>query len=358
MHKIFKLCGSPPEEYWEQSKLPHSTEFKPQRPYRRHVAERFQDISAPALALIETLLSIDPAARGTAASALKSEFFTMEPIACDPSTLPKYPPSKEIDARRREEEARRRQALEGRRGRVDQGSQGAQESAVTLSAKVNAEFVSSLQKKRSQSQSKSRAQSESLSSDREESTSSPVFDSNRKPQAAKEMSKEIFDRLHQKGIYSGPLTRAAGWSNAGRKLNDPSSFSRAPNLSTLSSFAPKNTSVAENTHENLRHSLTKKAADAEGRYPESVNDLEGLRNQDWLDCSASFVSSGQLEETTSGRPAWYNYAPDEDRLHLSGPLLHPSKDLDQLLKEHDRRIQEAARRGRLDKFRPRKVLAR
>lgn len=73
MHKIFKLCGSPPEEYWEKSKLPHSTAFKPQRPYRRRVAERFQDISAPALALIETLLSIDPASRGTATSALDSE---------------------------------------------------------------------------------------------------------------------------------------------------------------------------------------------------------------------------------------------------------------------------------------------
>ena len=164
-----------------------------------------------------------------------------------------------------------------------------------------------MQKKRSQSQSKSRAQSESLSSDREESTSSPVFDSNRKPRAAKEMNKEIFDRLHLKGIYSGPLTRAAGWSNAGRKLNDPSSFSTAPNLSTLSSFAPKNTSVAEDTHENLRHSLTKKAADAEGRYADSVNDFEGVRNQDWPDCSASFVSSGQLEETTSGRPAWVSF---------------------------------------------------
>uniref|UniRef100_A0A803NCK2 Protein kinase domain-containing protein n=2 Tax=Chenopodium quinoa TaxID=63459 RepID=A0A803NCK2_CHEQI len=106
LHKIFKLCGSPPEEFWEKSKLPHSTAFKPQRPYRRRVAERFQDISAPALSLVETLLSIDPASRGTAAFALESEFFTSKPHACDPSTLPKYPPSKEIDARRREEEIR------------------------------------------------------------------------------------------------------------------------------------------------------------------------------------------------------------------------------------------------------------
>ena len=75
MHRIFKLCGSPPEEYWENSNLPHSTAFKPQRPYRRRVAERFQDISAPALALAETLLSVDPTTRGTATSALESEVY-------------------------------------------------------------------------------------------------------------------------------------------------------------------------------------------------------------------------------------------------------------------------------------------
>jgi hypothetical protein len=35
------------------------------------------------------------------------QFFSTEPYACDPSSLPQYPPSKEIDAKRRDEEARR-----------------------------------------------------------------------------------------------------------------------------------------------------------------------------------------------------------------------------------------------------------
>jgi hypothetical protein len=35
------------------------------------------------------------------------QFFTTEPFACEPSSLPKYPPSKEIDVKRRDEEARR-----------------------------------------------------------------------------------------------------------------------------------------------------------------------------------------------------------------------------------------------------------
>ena len=36
-----------------------------------------------------------------------SQFFTSLPLPCDPSSLPKYPPSKEFDAKLRDEEARR-----------------------------------------------------------------------------------------------------------------------------------------------------------------------------------------------------------------------------------------------------------
>lgn len=73
LHKIFKLCGSPSEEYWRKSKLPHATIFKPQQPYLRRVGETFKDFPAPALGLLEILLSIDPSDRGSASSALKNE---------------------------------------------------------------------------------------------------------------------------------------------------------------------------------------------------------------------------------------------------------------------------------------------
>ncbi|KAF8679388.1 hypothetical protein HU200_045730 [Digitaria exilis] len=114
LHKIFKLCGSPTEEYWKKSKLPHATIFKPQQPYRRRIADTFKDFPQTALRLIETLLAIDPADRLTATAALESEFFTTEPHACEPSSLPQYPPSKEMDAKRRDEEARRLRAAGGR----------------------------------------------------------------------------------------------------------------------------------------------------------------------------------------------------------------------------------------------------
>lgn len=110
LHKIFKLCGSPSEEYWKKSKLPHATIFKPQQSYKRCIAETFKDFPPSSLPLIETLLAIDPAERQTATAALRSEFFTTIPFACDPSSLPKYPPSKEMDAKLRDEEARRLRA--------------------------------------------------------------------------------------------------------------------------------------------------------------------------------------------------------------------------------------------------------
>jgi serine/threonine protein kinase len=73
LHKIFKLCGSPSEEYWKKSKLPHATIFKPQQSYKRCIVETFKDFPPSSLPLIETLLAIDPAERQTATAALRSE---------------------------------------------------------------------------------------------------------------------------------------------------------------------------------------------------------------------------------------------------------------------------------------------
>lgn len=73
MHKIFKLCGSPSEEYWKKSKLPHATVFKPTHPYKRSVAETFRHFPSSALNLLEVLLATEPEGRGTASSALQNE---------------------------------------------------------------------------------------------------------------------------------------------------------------------------------------------------------------------------------------------------------------------------------------------
>ncbi|XP_039002624.1 protein IMPAIRED IN BABA-INDUCED STERILITY 1-like [Hibiscus syriacus] len=49
------------------------------------------------------------------------------------------------------------------------------------------------------------------------------------------------------------------------------------------------------------------------------------------------------------------YGSKVQKIHYSGPLLVPSGNTDQMLKDHDRQIQEAVRRARLDKTMKRKV---
>ncbi|KAK3166380.1 hypothetical protein QOZ80_1AG0045020 [Eleusine coracana subsp. coracana] len=109
LHKIFKLCGTPSEDYWEKMKFPQPT-F---RPYERRIAEKFKDLPTSILSLLETLLSIDPDLRGTATDALNSEFFRTEPFACELSSLPRYPPCKERDVKLKYEKHKRKLRANG-----------------------------------------------------------------------------------------------------------------------------------------------------------------------------------------------------------------------------------------------------
>ncbi|KAK0585272.1 hypothetical protein LWI29_025989 [Acer saccharum] len=108
LHKIFKLCGSPSEEFWKKSKLPQGDMFKPQNNYEGYLQERCKDLPTTTVNLIQSFLSIDPYKRGTASSALMSEYFHTQPYACDPSNLPKYPPKKEIDAKQQDDAQRKK----------------------------------------------------------------------------------------------------------------------------------------------------------------------------------------------------------------------------------------------------------
>ncbi|KAJ9671633.1 hypothetical protein PVL29_025371 [Vitis rotundifolia] len=233
LHKIFKLCGSPSEDYWRKSKLPHATIFKPQQPYRRCVAETFKDFPTPALGLMETLLSIDPADRGSAASALKSEFFTVKPLPCDPSSLPKYPPSKEFDAKVRDEEARR-QGAAGKGQRLDHERKGIRESRAVPAPDANAELVLSMQKRQGQSNTKSR--SEKFNPHPEEVASGFPIDPPRPSQAVEDGSIDTQGPLHKRASHSGPLVHRAVWAKAGKNLDDAPKVSTGADLSTMSSL--------------------------------------------------------------------------------------------------------------------------
>ncbi|KAM1880990.1 hypothetical protein ACFX13_002651 [Malus domestica] len=86
LHRIFRLCGTPSEDYWKRLKL--STTFRPPRSYKPNLQEAFKDFPISSLGLLSTLLALDPAYRGSAYSALKNEFFFRSPLACELSGLP------------------------------------------------------------------------------------------------------------------------------------------------------------------------------------------------------------------------------------------------------------------------------
>lgn len=108
MHKIFMLCGTPPDDYWNKPTLPLAKMSKPRHAYESSLRERCKELPKSAVSLIDTFLSVESEKRGSATSALQSEYFHTRPYACDPESLPKYPPSKEIDAKLREEAQRKK----------------------------------------------------------------------------------------------------------------------------------------------------------------------------------------------------------------------------------------------------------
>ncbi|GLU23362.1 hypothetical protein SLE2022_393780 [Rubroshorea leprosula] len=348
LHKIFKLCGSPSEDYWRKSKLPHATIFKPQQPYRRCVAETFKEFPVPALALMETLLCIDPADRGSAASALKSEFFTTKPLPCDPSSLPKYPPSKEFDAKIRDEEARR-QGVAGSKGqRPDFDRRGARESRAIPAPDANAELVLSMQKRQGQSNSKSR--SEKFNPHPEEVASGFPIDPPR-PSHAVESNAEPQGNHYKRASHSGPLAQRAAWAKTGKNLDDPPKVSTGPDLSTMSGIVAARRSLLAEDRRERSSSSQSEAPKLIARFPGSFKETsESLSQPDQK--HPQHKEDGRLSNKD---PVLLGYGSKGHKIHYSGPLIVPSGNMDQMLKDHDRQIQEAVRRARLDKAKMRKA---
>ncbi|XP_072965644.1 probable serine/threonine-protein kinase At1g54610 [Typha angustifolia] len=344
LHKIFKLCGSPSEDYWRKSKLPHATIFKPQHPYRRCVADTFKDFPPPALALMDILLSVDPADRGTAALALKSEFFTTKPLACDPSSLPRYPPSKELDAKRRDEEARRQGAPRSKGQRLDPEKRQ-RESRAIPAPDANAELASSMQKR--QAQPNSRSRSEKFIPHEEVASGFPIEPP--RPAPGVGAAEDSQGPSSYRSSHSGPLVHRNQWSRTRRNEGEIPRASGVANLSALagSVSARRNVSLDDNRSSNEKVGALAETTAHMGRLSESINEH--------LDATRKYDQILKEDERGSNMDAPAVYGPKGNNIHYSGPLVRPSGDVDQMLKDHDRQIQEVIRRSRFDKSRIRKV---
>ncbi|KAB2628649.1 serine/threonine-protein kinase [Pyrus ussuriensis x Pyrus communis] len=274
MHKIFKLCGSPSEEFWKKTKLPLATSFKPQQPYKRRIADTFKDVPPSALELIEKLLAIEPETRGSAASALSSEFFSTHPLPCDPSDLPKYRPSKEFDAKLRDEEKRRKaDAIKGRGPEsVRRGSRDTKAPSPEFNAQGEGQR-------------------------------------NRKTTGHKYMSQR--DTVSSFAMEPHGGARSNGYSHCSTMVH-PSAVGSSLNKTAGSTNRPE-----------LRSQRS--------HMPQAAADL--------------LSSSSKKKETLAGKESRTGYVP-KNRIHCSGPLVPPGGNLEDMLKEHERQIQQAVRKAR------------
>uniref|UniRef100_A0A6I9RQQ3 [RNA-polymerase]-subunit kinase n=1 Tax=Elaeis guineensis var. tenera TaxID=51953 RepID=A0A6I9RQQ3_ELAGV len=328
LHKIFKLCGSPSDEYWKKLKLPHATIFKPQHQYRRCFAETFKDFPLSALVLLDSLLAIEPENRGTAASALASEFFRSKPLACDPSSLPKYPPSKEYDAKLRDEEARRQRgaAISGRSESVRPGrgeSRGMQVQLVH-------------QKRESQANPKSTGEKFSPLEDGVEGF----------PLDPPSGAENGFPQSGHPGAYGNSWTQKVNKDEHRMVPGRSYSSMRVPNgpqLRTQTSYRPQSGADPKFTD-------SVAAKGSSNRY--SRLDVTEPSEKQMLDrpCSThkKDYGVGGKDSTVMG------YGTKNKRIHYSGPLVPPGGNIEDMLKEHERQIQQAVRNARLGKVKSKK----
>ncbi|KAH1222600.1 putative serine/threonine-protein kinase [Glycine max] len=317
LHRIFKLCGSPSEDYWRKLRTPHSTVFRPPHHYRQCVAETFKECPSAATRLIETLLSLDPTLRGTATTALKSEIFVYH---------------------------LRHGADGGKEQKFRPGGRQEKEPQTFILSKDNADSHISMQQGKRLPNSRSR--NEFFNPHREPAFGHLVF-----PQKQSEDHKETLNYfsgpLYQRPLHSGPLVPGYGYEMAGREAGGRPHVSSKVNLPKLSGLVASRTSLSGDQKENPVPLKPRETIQVQ----ESTNGSESRRRHDKKRHSQTIdprqIENGKFSTETliqDGHGSMGN-----NIYHLSGPLLLSSNNMDQMLKERDRKIQEYSRRARMYK---------
>ncbi|XP_031490601.1 protein IMPAIRED IN BABA-INDUCED STERILITY 1-like isoform X1 [Nymphaea colorata] len=354
LHKIFKLCGSPSDEYWRKSKLPHATIFKPQQPYEGCLQDTLKDIPESAISLIKTLLSVEPYKRGTASTALASEYFRTKPYACDPSSLPKYPPNKEIDAKVREDDARRKRTM----GKGTRGSDGTRRAArvAKVSDSIN-RFAPESQGVKDGLNGLHSGNSRKVNIDKGNVNSGINL-----LKSTIDLPEEVCHRKNdsQEDIpFSGPLpvSGSTGFAWAKRRKEDTA----APLRSHRRSKSRALSSVSSDSSSALRRIDSSGLKDqANGNTKEQSVAKQGIMQRrgnfgltDSFDASEAyhsqdFSSTLSQNEQMAFKPHILNYHgfQDEDnKVDFSGPILSHSSKVDEFLEKHERHIRQAVRRS-------------
>ncbi|CAL9128720.1 unnamed protein product [Musa textilis] len=357
LHKIFKLCGSPPDEYWNKSKLAHATIFRPHHHYENILQETFKSLPGSAISLLETFLSIEPYKRGTATSALEAEYFRTKPYACEPSSLSKYPPTKEIDAKIRDETRRIRGASRGR------GSEAARRPLRANRASRAAGGLSRITDSKEESQINAVTSNGNVKKDclRVDGETGLFVDLQPLPLIKHPNEGHSVCNSQEDLALSGPLCVSASSGFAWAKMQGEGhtygrsrsrcsskshvSYERDPscieNVKSKHEFkGQENGDVHVVSKSHVPHELAKRAM---------LKRWTQLEHPDSLDSSDVYYSQELSGALYKGDPLSMRHNNlgfhDQDRIEFSGPLLSESHKVDELLQKHERHIRQAVRRS-------------
>ncbi|XP_065856109.1 cyclin-dependent kinase C-2 C-like [Euphorbia lathyris] len=345
LHKIFKLCGSPSDEYWKQAKLSNATVFKPQHLYESSLQQRFKDYPTAA-DLIETFLSIEPEKRGTATSALLAQYFNTAPYACEPSNLPKYPPNKELDAKYREDV--RRKMAGGRMRDIGaprkprrvnktlQDQNNFNKFIPTKEVKENTQFVP---KKMNDSN------SQVMNGER--------GGMNIEKRSSCDTILEISEATKRDSVFTGPapITASSGFEWAKRRQEDATST-----LSCDQSISMSQISELDSSKFNFANSPFNFPKDEKQDYNEGMpkHRLPKQRNRNGRDTLGSFDSSNiyyfydsKAIDEANGLGRNLGDCEEREKVEFSGPLLTQAYKMDEILQRNENQIRQATRRSRL-----------
>ncbi|XP_059650160.1 probable serine/threonine-protein kinase At1g09600 [Cornus florida] len=297
----------------------------------RCVAETFKEFPSSALTLLDVLLAFEPEGRGSASSAIQSEFFTAKPLPCDPSSLPEYPPSKELDAKLRDEDARRQRAAAGKGRELESSRKGSRGFKAAPVLEANAELRESIQKQKEQSHPKSK--SEKYNPEEDGGSGFPIGPSGG-------TSKNSFSSSCQ-SIKPGTEWRPQG---SFKPQGAEGQLSKLSNSATVRGSSRSGLSRETNAYPHWPEEPLN------ARY----NQLDGAESSENLEWSHHLLdgpnSSHKNDERTSGKV----FSPKKNQIHYSGPLFPLGGNIEEMLKEHEKRVQHAVRKACHDKTKSKK----
>ncbi|KAE8664662.1 S-adenosyl-L-methionine-dependent methyltransferase mraW [Hibiscus syriacus] len=275
-----------------------------------HLLSSLLDFPASTLDLLEVLLATKPELRGTASSALQSEFFTTNPLPCDPSTLPKYRPNKEFDVKLQNDESVTYFPAFGKVRENNSFIKLSRESSAILDPEFNAGLQPSIQNRQWQLNTK-------------------IFIEVDRPGCPTEPRKGM-----PRNVYShSSLSMHSGNFGTSRIMDRnqiPSikASARQFGAAELSRFS---NSVAVRGHSRFHMTGPQWP---EGHFKAGFSHLD---NDQSFHCLSNKPNASHL---LSKESAVKRYVPNENRIHCSGPLIPPGpgENLDEVMKEHERQM--------------------